>query len=117
MFHTNERVCQYYSYDTLTTAMDRHRHSGCLFYFKTLICLSKFLGLSPYHAVGDIGNSNIIVRVPAIIHSLGMFIANVGLFIYRFIEMTTWKISRILVKIFYILGHYAMQYLVTSHLS
>ena len=97
--------------------MDRHRHSGCLFYFKTLICLCKFLGLSPYHAVGDIGNSNIIVRVPAIIYSLGMFIANVGLFIYRFIEMTTWKISRILVKIFYILGHYAMQYLVTSHLS
>ena len=57
------------------------------------------------------------MRVPAIIHSLGMFIANVGLFIYRFIEMTTWKISRILVKIFYILGHYAMQYLVNSHLS
>jgi hypothetical protein len=40
------------------------------------------LGLTPYSAVGDIGNRKIIVTVFAIIYSLGMFILNVGVFAY-----------------------------------
>jgi hypothetical protein len=50
------------------------------------------LRLSPYIAVGDIGNSRIIVTVSAIIYSLGIVILNVGGFAYGlFPAMFTWK--------------------------
>jgi len=43
---------------------------------KPVFFVSKVLGLSPYNAVGDIGNRRIIVTVSATIYSLGMFIFN-----------------------------------------
>jgi hypothetical protein len=49
-------------------------------------------------------------------YSIGMFILNVGIFAYGFIEMTNLEISVILVKIFYKMGHYDMQYLLTAPL-
>jgi hypothetical protein len=50
--------------------------------FKPVFFVSKVLGLSPYSAVGDIGNRKIIVTVSVIIYSLGLFILNVGVFAY-----------------------------------
>ena len=61
--------------------MDRHTETVDIYsILNPVFFVTKVLGLSPYNAVGDIGNSNIIVRVPAIIYSLGMFILNVCLF-------------------------------------
>ncbi len=83
MLHTSAAVCQYYSYGRLTTTMDRHTETVDIYsILKPVFFVSKFLGLSPYNAVGDVGNRNIIVRVPAIIYSLAMFILNVGVLAY-----------------------------------
>jgi hypothetical protein len=50
------------------------------------------LGLSPYNAVGDIGNRKIIATVSAILYSLGMVILNVGVSAFGvFPAMFTWK--------------------------
>ena len=59
---------------------------------KSVFFVSKVLGLSPYNAVGDIGNRRVVVTVSAIIYSLGMFILNVVLFSYGLVPaMFTWK--------------------------
>jgi hypothetical protein len=72
--------------------MDRHTEAVDVYcIFKPVFFVSKVLGLSPYNAVGDVGNCRIIVTVSAIIYSLGMFILNVGVFVYRFTEITIRK--------------------------
>ena len=93
MLHTSVRVCQYYPYDSLTTAMDRHAEAVDIYSIsKPVFFVSKVLGLSPYNAVGDIGNRRVIVTVYAIIYSIGMIILNVGLFANGLIPaMFTWK--------------------------
>jgi hypothetical protein len=64
MTHTGERVCQYYSYDAFTTTMNRQTESVDVYsILKAVIFVSKMLGLSPYNAVGDIGNPKNIVTV------------------------------------------------------
>jgi hypothetical protein len=63
--------------------MDRHTEAVDVYsIFKPVFFVSKVLGLSPYSAVGDIGNRRIIVTLSAIIYSLGMFILNVGVLAY-----------------------------------
>jgi hypothetical protein len=52
---------------------------------------SKVLGLSPFSAVGDIGNHNIIVGVSAIVYSLGMIIFIAGFFSYDVVTITAWE--------------------------
>jgi hypothetical protein len=92
MVHKSERVTQYYSYITLTTAMDRHKEAVDVYsVLKPVFFVSKILGLSPYNAVGDIGKRRIIVSVSALINSIGMLIVNVGVFAYRLIEMDSWE--------------------------
>jgi uncharacterized membrane protein len=49
---------------------------------KPVFFVSKVLVLSPYSAVGDIGDGRIIVKAIDIIYSLGMFILNVGVLAY-----------------------------------
>jgi hypothetical protein len=72
--------------------MDRHTEAVDVYsILKPVFFVSKVLGLSPYSAVGDIGNRNIIVTVSAVMYSLGMVILSFGVFTYRFIEMTTWE--------------------------
>ena len=59
---------------------------------KPVFFVSKVLGLSPYKAVGDIGNRRVIVTVSAVMYSIGMFILHVGLFSYGLVPaMFTWK--------------------------
>jgi hypothetical protein len=59
---------------------------------KPVFFVSKVLGLSPYNAVGDIGNRSVIVTVSAIIYSIGLFILNVGVFAYFiFPSMFLWE--------------------------
>jgi hypothetical protein len=83
MFHTSEKVCSYYPYDRLTTAMDRHTEAMDVYsILKPVFFVYKVLGLSRYSAVGEIGNRRIIVTVSAILYSIGMFILNVGVFAY-----------------------------------
>ena len=83
MLHTSAAVCQYYSYDRLTTTMDRHTETVDIYsILNPVFFVSKILGLSPYNAVGDVGNRNIIVTVPAIIYSLAMFILNIAVLAY-----------------------------------
>ena len=61
--------------------MDRHTETVDIYsILNPVFFVTKVFGLSPYNAVGDIGNRRIIVTVPAIIYSLGMFILNVCLF-------------------------------------
>jgi hypothetical protein len=57
------------------------------------------LGLSPYSAVGDIGNRRFIVTVSAILYSLGMVMLNVGVLAYGILGMTNLEMSVILIKI------------------
>jgi len=77
--HTSERVFQYNTYDRSTTAMDRHTEAVDIYsILHPVFFVSKVFGLSPYNAVGDIGNRRVIVTVSAIIYSIGMFILNVG---------------------------------------
>jgi uncharacterized membrane protein len=74
--------------------MDRHTEAvdvHCM--FKPVFFVSNVLGLSPYNAVGDTGNSRIIVTVSAIICSIGMLILNVGVFAYGVLTaIFTWEI-------------------------
>ena len=68
MFHKSERVCQCYSYDRLTMAIDRHREAVDVYsILKPIFFVSKVLGLLPYNAVSDIGNRRGIVTVSGII--------------------------------------------------
>jgi hypothetical protein len=70
--------------------MDRHREAVDIYsILKPVFFVSKVLGLSPYNVVGDIGNRSIIVTVSAIIYSIGMIVLNIGVFVYRSIEMNT----------------------------
>jgi len=73
--------------------MDRQTQTVDIYtILKSVLFVSKVIGLSPYSAVGDIGNRRIIVTVSAIIHSIGMFILNVGLFAYGLLPaMFTWE--------------------------
>jgi len=73
--------------------MDRQTQTVDIYtILKPVFFLSKVIGLSPYSAVGYIGNRRIIVTVSAIIHSIGMFILNVGLFAYGLVPaMFTWE--------------------------
>jgi hypothetical protein len=59
---------------------------------KPVFFVSKVLGLSPYNAVGDIGNRSTIVTVPAIIYSIGLFILNIGVLVYSVLTaMFIWE--------------------------
>jgi hypothetical protein len=73
--------------------MDRHTEAVDVYsILKPVFFVSKVLGLSPYIAVGDIGNRSITVMVSAIIYSLGMFILSVGVFAYFIIpSMFLWE--------------------------
>jgi len=46
---------------------------------KPVFCVPKIFGLSPYNAVGDIGDHRIIVTVSAIIYNIGMLILNAAI--------------------------------------
>ena len=93
MLHTYIRVSQCNSYHGLTTAMDRQAEIVDVYsVFKPVYFVSKILGLSPYNAVGDIGNRRVIVTVSAIIYCLGMTVLNVGVLAYSLlIAMFTWE--------------------------
>jgi hypothetical protein len=66
-----------YSYDRFTAAMDTEAVDVfCI--LKPVFFVSKVLGLSPYSAVGDIGNRNIIVTLSGILYGIGMVILTVG---------------------------------------
>jgi len=49
---------------------------------KPVFFVPKIFGLSPYNAVGDIGDHRIIVTVSAIIYSIGMLILNAAIIAY-----------------------------------
>jgi hypothetical protein len=49
---------------------------------KPVFFISKILGLSPYNAVGDIGDRRIIVTVSAIIYNIGMLILSAAVIAY-----------------------------------
>ena len=49
---------------------------------KPVFFVPKIFGLSPYNAVGDIGDQRIIVTVSAIIYSIGMLILNAAIIAY-----------------------------------
>jgi hypothetical protein len=72
--------------------MDRQSETVDVYTILKPVCfVSKVLGLSPYIAVGDVGNSRIIVTVSAVIYSIGKIILNVGLFAYGLVPvMFTW---------------------------
>jgi hypothetical protein len=83
MFHTNVKVCQHYPYESLTTTMDRHIETVDVYsILKPVFFVSKILGLSPYNAVGVIGNRRVNVTVSAIIYSIGVFIFNAAVIAY-----------------------------------
>ena len=73
--------------------MDRHTDTVDVYsILKPVFFVSKVFGLSPFNAGGDCGNRSIIVSVPAVIYSLGMFILNVGVFTYFLIPtMFLWE--------------------------
>jgi len=63
--------------------MDGHTETVDIYsILKPVFFVSKVLGLSPYNAVGDIGNRRVIVTVSAIVYSIGMFILNVAVIAY-----------------------------------
>jgi hypothetical protein len=74
-------------------AMDRHTEAVDVYsIFKPVFVVSKVLGLSPYSAIGDIGNERSIVAVYAILYNLGMIIINVALLSYGVVTtITTWE--------------------------
>jgi hypothetical protein len=83
MFRTNVKVCQYFSYDRLRTAMARDTEAVDVYsILKPVFFVPKILGLSPYNAVGDIGDRRIIVTVSAVIYSIGMLIFSAALIAY-----------------------------------
>jgi hypothetical protein len=79
--------------DSLTTAMDRHTEAVDVYsILKPVFFVPKVLGLSPYNAVGDIGNRRVIVTVSARIYSIGMLMLTVGAFAYFiFPSMFQWE--------------------------
>jgi hypothetical protein len=72
-----------------------HRHTEAVDIYsilKPVFFVSKILGLSPYNAVGDIGNRSIIVTVSAIIYSIGLFIFNAAIIAYGILTaIFTWE--------------------------
>ena len=93
MFHTKVKVCQYYPYGSLITAMDRHAEVADVYsVLKPTFFVSKVLGISPYNAVGDVGNRRFIVSVSAVMYSIGMIMLYVGVFAYCILTNTLpWK--------------------------
>jgi hypothetical protein len=73
--------------------MDRQAEAVDIYsILKPVFFASKILGLSPYNAVGDIGNRRVIVTVSAVIYSIGMLILNVGELAYGVLTaMLTWE--------------------------
>jgi hypothetical protein len=73
--------------------MDRHTETvDVCSVLKPVFFVSKVLGLSPYTAVGDIGNRRVTVKVSSITYSIGMILLNVGLFAYGLIPaMFIWE--------------------------
>jgi hypothetical protein len=73
--------------------MARHTEAVDIYsIFKPVFFGSKVLGLSPYSAVGDIGNHNIIVTVAATVYRLGIIILIVGIFSYGVVtNITNWE--------------------------
>jgi hypothetical protein len=74
-------------------AMDRHTETVDVYsILKPVLFVSKVLGLSPYNAVGDIGNRTVTVTVSAIIYSIGMLIFNVAVIAYGVLTaIFTWE--------------------------
>jgi hypothetical protein len=73
--------------------MDRHKEAVKVYsVLKPVYFISKVFGLSPYNAVGDIGDRRIVVTVSAAIYSIGMTILNVGVFAYQLIIINDWEI-------------------------
>jgi hypothetical protein len=72
-----------------------HRHTEAVDVYsilKPVFFVSKVLGLSPYSAVGDIGNRNIIVTVSGISYNLGMVILHIFFISYGIvIAITSWE--------------------------
>jgi hypothetical protein len=69
--------------------MDRHTEAVDVYtILQSVFFVSKIIGLSPYNAVGDIGNRRVIVTVSAIIYSIGVFILNVDVFAYGLVPAT-----------------------------
>jgi hypothetical protein len=92
MFQKRERVSHFYSYDRLTTTMESHTEAVDVYsVLKPVFVVPKVLGLSPYSAVGDVGNRRAIVTLSAVIYSIGMLMLHVGVSAYRLIEMNTWE--------------------------
>jgi hypothetical protein len=73
--------------------MDRHTETvDVCSVLKPVFFVPKVLGLSPYTAVGDIGNRRVIVKVSATICSIGMILLNVGVLAYGVpAAMFTWE--------------------------
>ena len=73
--------------------MDRHTEAVDIYsILKPIFFVSKVLGLSPYSAVGDIGNRRIIVTSSARIYSTGIVIFNAFVIACCVLTTTfTWK--------------------------
>ena len=73
--------------------MDRQEEAVDVYsILKPVFFIPKVLGLSPYNAVGDIGDHRIIVTVSAAIYSIGMIVLNVGVIVAGVLTaMFTWK--------------------------
>ena len=73
--------------------MDRQAEAVDIYsILKPVFFIPKVLGLSPYNAVGDIGDRRIIVTVSAAIYSIGMIVLNVGVIVAGVLTaMFTWK--------------------------
>jgi len=93
MFHTKVKVCQYYPYGSLRTAMDRHTEAVDVYsVLNPIFFVPKVLGLLPYNVVGDVGNRRFIVSLSAVIYSIGMLMLHVGVFSFCILTDTlTWK--------------------------
>jgi len=73
--------------------MDRHTEAVDVYsILKPVFFVSKTLGLSPYIVVGDSGNRRVIVRVSALIVTIGMLTLNVGQLAYGVLTaIFTWE--------------------------
>jgi len=73
--------------------MDRQEEAVDVYsILKPVFFIPKVLGLSPYNAVGDIGDHRIIVTVSAAIYSIGMIVLNVGVIVAGVLTATfTWQ--------------------------
>ena len=93
MIHTKVKVFQYFPFGGLITAMESHTEVADVYsVLKPTFFVSKVLGLSPYNAVGDVGNRRFIVTVSAVMYSIGMLMLYVGVFAYCILTNTfSWK--------------------------